>query len=40
MKSPKLRELSVGDVRLENGDDILRAVGYKGFEHPRMSEEK
>jgi len=34
------RRDDVGEVRLENGDDILRAVGYKGFEHPRVSEEK
>ena len=34
------RRDDVGEVRLENGDDILRAVGYKGFEHPRVAEEK
>ena len=25
-----------GEVRLENGDEILRKPGYEGFEHPRV----
>lgn len=29
-----------GEVRLDNGDDILRAVGYEGFEHPRVPQTK